>query len=108
METKKPATGKVTPKPKAKPKPKPKPKPSKPATGKPKPKPKAEAKPATGKPKSKPKPKHHGSGITILRDSDESTNIDEYYERKMNGIIKKIKDQNQVIDDKIRFGWNNS
>ena len=52
--------------------------------------------------------KKYNSGITIIRDSDENTNIDEYYERKMNGIIKRIKDQNQLIDDKIRFGWNNS
>lgn len=82
---------------------------------KPKPKPKTENKP---KPKPNPKPKKketirpkvstkkYNSGITIIRDSDENTSIDEYYERKMNGIIKRIKDQNELTDDKIRFGWN--
>ncbi len=62
------------------------------------------------KAKSTPKPKvstkKYNSGITLVVDNDENTSIDEYYERKMNGIIKRIKDQNQIIDDKIRFGWN--
>lgn len=72
---------------------------------KPKPKPKPKAKQS-----EKPKilTKKYSSGITIVRDNDENTSIDEYYDRKMNGIIKRIKDQNQLIDDKIRFGWNNS
>ena len=79
---------------------------------KPKPKPKEKSKPKEKpKEKSKPRPKvstkKYSSGITIVRDNDENTSIDEYYERKMTGIIKRIKEQNQVIDDKIRFGWNN-
>jgi len=77
---------------------------------KPKPKPKAKPKEKPKEKKSKPKvtTKKYSSGITIVRDNDENTSIDEYYERKMTGIIKRIKDQNQLIDDKIRFGWNNS
>ena len=107
MENKKKTT-KSKSKPNSKPKPKPKPKSntkpkSNSTTSKQQPKPKA-------KQSEKPKvsTKKYSSGITIVRDNDENTSIDEYYDRKMNGIIKRIKDQNQLIDDKIRFGWNNS
>lgn len=74
------------------------------STSKPK---KQEKQPTTNK-KVTPKVsrKKYSSGITLIRDNDENTSIDEYYERKMNGIIKKIKDQNDFVNDKIRFGWN--
>jgi hypothetical protein len=91
---------------------KPKPKESKPKESKPKPKPKPKPK-AKPKPKPKlkqskePKVKHKnkGNGITIIQEKD-NLGIDQYYEKKVNGIINKIKQQNQMIDDKIRFGWN--
>ena len=49
--------------------------------------------------------KNKGNGITIIQEKD-NLGIDHYYEKKVNGIINKIKQQNQMIDDKIRFGWN--
>jgi hypothetical protein len=88
----------------AKPKPKPKPK------VKPKEKEKVKEK-EKPKPKTSPRPKQtrkKGGGITIICDNDEGTCIDQYYERKITGIVKKIKEQNSFTDDKIRFGWNNS
>jgi len=81
-------------------KPKPKPKPKSAQSSKPK-------SPKNGKPK-KVKQKSIrsvGSGITILRDSDSSI-IDEMYDRKIQTVIKRIKTQNELTDDKIRFGWN--
>lgn len=70
-------------------------------------------KPRESKPKPKPKQneikesntKYKRSGITIIQEKD-NLNIDRYYEKKVNSIINKIKEQNQMIDDKIRFGWN--
>ena len=85
-----------------------------------KPKPKVKPKPKEVKPKVKPKPKEVKVkskksrerqktyiGVTILKDPD-TTTIDQYYDRKVNGIIDKIKKQNEMFDEKIRFGWNNN
>ena len=88
------------------------PKKSKNVKPKPKPKPAQSSKPKSPKPKNG-KPKNGkqksirsvGSGITILRDSDSSI-IDEMYDRKIQTVIKRIKNQNELTDDKIRFGWN--
>jgi hypothetical protein len=46
-----------------------------------------------------------GIKITLIKQRD-NLDIDTFYDRKMKGVIKKIKDQNTMIDDKIRFGWN--
>jgi len=99
----------VKPKPKHV-KPKPKPVKPKPKPVKPKPKPK-HVKPKVKPVKSKSiKHKNNtgnnsNSGITIIHDND-SSNIDQYYEKKVGIIINKIKQQNQMVDNKIRFGWN--
>jgi hypothetical protein len=71
---------------------------------------KPKVKPKTkSKPEKKPeKKKEKGTGktiITIIKQQDHSV-IDNFYDRKVNNIIKKIKEQNTMIDDKIRFGWN--
>ena len=47
-----------------------------------------------------------GVGITVIQENKENY-MDNSYPEKINLIIKKIKDQNTMIDDKIRFGWNN-
>ena len=46
-----------------------------------------------------------GLKITLVKQRD-NLDVDTFYDRKMKGVIKKIKDQNTMIDDKIRFGWN--
>jgi hypothetical protein len=84
---------------------------------KPKSKPKSKPKPKSkekGKEKeSKPKPKSNkttrksGGGITLIQEVSEN-NIDQNYERNLNTIIKKMKDQDLINNDGIRFGWNNS
>jgi hypothetical protein len=64
--------------------------------------------------KPNPKPKKEkvkekvrkGVGITVIQENKENY-MDNSYPEKINLIIKKIKDQNTMIDDKIRFGWNN-
>ena len=43
--------------------------------------------------------------ITIVKD-DNDLHIDQYYDKRINGVINKIRDQNTMIDNKIRFGWN--
>jgi hypothetical protein len=47
-----------------------------------------------------------GVGITVVQENKDNY-MDNSYPEKLNLIIKKIKDQNTMIDDKIRFGWNN-
>jgi hypothetical protein len=85
---------------------KPKEKPKKP-NSKPKEKPKPKENPKTPKSKPKEKKKQTKGRITIIRDhGGEDNTIDHYYERKINNIVKKIKEQNEFGDDKIRFGWN--
>jgi hypothetical protein len=51
--------------------------------------------------KKKPKKK---SFITLIKQPE--CVVDTLYDKKVNFIIKKIKEQNTMIDDKIRFGWN--
>ena len=81
---------KQIPKPKEKPKPKPK--------EKPKPKP---------KPKSKVKSKSNNYTRITIVNSNQDTQIDKYYDRKVNTMLGKIREQNRLISDqKIRFGWN--
>jgi DNA gyrase/topoisomerase IV subunit B len=46
-----------------------------------------------------------GLKITLVKQRD-NLDVDTFYDRKMKSVIKKIKDQNTMIDDKIRFGWN--
>jgi len=82
-------------------KPKPKPKPKVKEKGKEK-----ESKPKT-KPKSKKTTRKSGGGITLIQEVSEN-NIDENYERNLNTLIKKMKDQDLINNDGIRFGWNNS
>ena len=82
-----------------KPKPKPKPKPKSKVNQKEK-----ESKP---KPKSKKTTRKSGGGITLIQEVSEN-NIDQNYERNLNTIIKKMKDQDLINNDGIRFGWNNS
>jgi len=57
-------------------------------------------------PIKKVKEKVRGIGITVIQENKENY-MDNSYPEKINLIIKKIKDQNTMIDDKIRFGWNN-
>jgi len=84
-----------------------------------KPKPKSKQKKAPVKPKKEPVKKEpvkkepvkkekvrKGIGITVIQENKENY-MDNSYPEKINLIIKKIKDQNTMIDDKIRFGWNN-
>jgi len=80
---------------------KPKPKP------KPKPKVKQKEKESKPKPKSKKTTRKSGGGITLIQEVSEN-NIDQNYERNLNTIIKKMKDQDLINNDGIRFGWNNS
>ena len=80
---------------------KPKPKP------KPKPKVKQKEKESKPKPKSKKTTCKSGGGITLIQEVSEN-NIDQNYERNLNTIIKKMKDQDLINNDGIRFGWNNS
>jgi hypothetical protein len=47
-----------------------------------------------------------GTTITIVKDLDKNTEIDKYYHIKVNNMIGKIREQNNMVDDKIRFGWN--
>jgi hypothetical protein len=83
---------------------------------KPKPKPKTETKPKKdSKPKKKtdPKPKtsqRTSGGITVIRDLGDNTEstIDHFYERKVNALIKRIKEQNEYNNEKIRFGWSHT
>jgi len=76
-----------------------------------KPKPKSKPKPKEKKPKPKPKPKekrksNNYTRITIVN-SNQDTQIDKYYDRKVNTMLGKIREQNRLISDqKIRFGWN--
>ena len=56
--------------------------------------------------KEKVKEKVRGIGITVIQENKENY-MDNSYPEKINLIIKKIKEQNTMIDDKIRFGWNN-
>ena len=77
-----------------------------------KPKQKTEPKPKK-KVKSDPKPKtsqRTSSGITVIRDLGDNTesNIDHFYERKVNALIKRIKEQNEYNNEKIRFGWSHT
>ena len=87
---------------------KPKPK-EKEKESKPKPKPKSKPKPNTNtKPKKEKKTiRKSGGGITLIQEVSENT-IDENYERNLNTLIKKMKDQDLINNDGIRFGWNNS
>jgi len=85
-----------TPKPKVK-APKPKVKAPKPKVKAPKPKVKPQVK--------QPKQQNGRLTIKIIQEKD-SSDIDKFYDRKINGIINKIKEQNKSCDDKIRFGWN--
>ena len=81
---------------------------------KPKPKPKEKGKEneSKSKPKTKPKSKKttrkSGGGITLIQEVSNGSNIDENYERNLNTLIKKMKDQDLINNDGIRFGWNNS
>jgi len=81
---------------------------------KPKPKPKPKVKEKGKENESKPKPKSKkttrksGGGITLIQEVSNSSNIDENYERNLNTLIKKMKDQDLINNDGIRFGWNNS
>jgi len=62
--------------------------------------------PVKKEPVKKVKEKVRGIGITVIQENKENY-MDNSYPEKINLIIKKIKDQNTMIDDKIRFGWNN-
>ena len=73
---------------------------------KPKEKPKEKPKP---KPKPKPKAKSKSNNFTTITivNSNQATQIDKYYDRKVNTMLGKIREQNRLISDqKIRFGWN--
>jgi hypothetical protein len=81
---------------------------------KPKTKLKTESKPKTEtKKKTEPRPKtsqRTRGGITIIRDLGDNTEstIDHFYERKVNAVIKRIKEQNEYNSEKIRFGWSHT
>ena len=88
--------------PKEKPKSKPKTEQKKKTEPKPKPKKKSEPRPKTTQRTS--------GGITVIRDLGDNTEstIDHFYERKMNTLIKRIKEQNEYNNEKIRFGWSHT
>jgi hypothetical protein len=67
----------------------------------------SKSKPKT-KPKSKKTTRKSGGGITLIQEVSNGSNIDENYERNLNTLIKKMKDQDLINNDGIRFGWNNS
>ena len=73
---------------------------------------KGKEKESKSKPKTKPKEKKttrkSGGGITLIQEVSNGSNIDENYERNLNTLIKKMKDQDLINNDGIRFGWNNS
>jgi len=54
--------------------------------------------------KKKPKKPKKKSFITLIKQPE--CVVDTLYDKKVGNIIKKIKEQNTMIDDKIRFGWN--
>jgi len=89
-------------------------KPVKPKVKNPKPKVKA-VKPKVKEPKPKVKavkpkvkePKQQNGRLTIkIIQEKDSSDIDKFYDRKINGIINKIKEQNKSSDDKIRIRYN--
>ena len=58
------------------------------------------------KKKAKPKPKNEKKNnlITVIKQRPENT-VDTNYDKKINILLKKLKSENQITDNTIRFGW---
>lgn len=67
---------------------------------------KAKPKPKPKKEKVKPKPKKEKKNnlITVIKQRPENT-VDTNYDKKINILLKKLKSENQITDNTIRFGW---
>jgi hypothetical protein len=77
--------------------------------------PKKKPQPKKEPPKKKPQPKKEPPKkerskqnwpiITIQKQQD-TTKTDHLYDKRLNTIVKRIREENTFTDDKLRFGWN--
>ena len=55
------------------------------------------------KPKKEKEKKENKKGISVIYQRE--TKVDTFYDKKVQNLVKKLKDQDKSMDNNLRFGW---